>query len=64
MPKAYWDEAFISAVFLINRMPNAVLGGQVPFEVLYKFAVDYSLLKVFGNLCYPPLRPINKHKLE
>ncbi|TXG51510.1 hypothetical protein EZV62_024034 [Acer yangbiense] len=47
------------AVFLINRMPNAVLGGQVPFEALYKVAVDYSLLKntLIPNTTNPQQEP-------
>ena len=64
MPTCYWDEAFLSAVFLINRMPTAVIDNKAPFEVLNNHAIDYSLLKVFGCQCYPHIRPYNKNKLQ
>ncbi|TXG58975.1 hypothetical protein EZV62_016804 [Acer yangbiense] len=48
LPMMYWDEAFLAAVYLINRMPSSALGGQVPFQKLYHTDPDYSSLKVFG----------------
>lgn len=36
MPLKYWADAFISAVYLINRTPSRVLQYQTPIECLYR----------------------------
>ena len=64
MPYSFWDDAFSSSVFLVNRLPSKQLNYKSPLEVLYKIKPDYTFLKIFGCLCYPHLRPYNKHKLE
>lgn len=38
--------------YLINRTPNSVLKGLIPYEKLYGIAPMYVHLKVFGSLCY------------
>ena len=63
LPLKYWDEAFRTSVFLINRMPTPRLNLLSPLEVLFHTTPDYSSLRVFGCLCYPNLRPYNKLKL-
>ena len=35
MPLKFWDEAFIAAVYLINRTPSKFLGFKTPMECLY-----------------------------
>jgi transposase InsO family protein len=64
MPLRYWDEAFTTTCFLINRLPSPVLNNKSPFEVLFKHSPDYNFLKVFGCACWPHLRPYNQHKLD
>ena len=64
MPLKYWDEAFITATYLINCLPNKVVGNSTPLERLYHQKPDYNYLKNFGCACYPNLRPYNRHKLE
>jgi len=64
MPLKFWDEAFITAVFLINRTPSKVIHFATPFERLYNQQPDYSSLHVFGYACWPNLRPYNSRKLE
>ncbi|KAA8538352.1 hypothetical protein F0562_027825 [Nyssa sinensis] len=59
----YWVEAFNTAIFLINKLPTAVLHNQSPFQFLLNKSPDYSCIKVFGCICYPLLRPYNHHKL-
>jgi len=64
MPLKFWDEAFVTAVFLINRTPSKVIHFATPFERLYNQQPDYSSLRIFGCACWPNLRPYNSRKLE
>ena len=64
MPLKYWDEAFIAATYLINRLPTKVLDFSTPLEVLEKIKPDYASLWIFGCACYPNLCPLNARKLE
>jgi IS30 family transposase len=36
MPLKYWDEAFLAATYLINRLPTKVLGFCSPLERLFQ----------------------------
>jgi hypothetical protein len=60
----YWVDSFLTAVYVINRLPTSVLQNMSPYSKLYKKAPDYQKLRVFGCLCYPLLRPYNVHKLN
>jgi histone deacetylase 1/2 len=64
MPLKYWDEAFQTAVYLINRLPSKVIESQTPMKCVFGNSRDYSLLRIFGYACWPNLRPYNKHKLN
>ena len=64
IPHHFWDDAFSTSVYLINRLPTKLLQYSCPLETLYKVKPDYSFLKVFGCMCFPCLRPYNKHKLQ
>jgi hypothetical protein len=43
MPLKFWDEAFLTVVFLINRLPSRVINGYSPFKRLFDKSSDYSL---------------------
>jgi hypothetical protein len=60
----YWPDAFLTAVYIINRLPTPILQNTSPFFKLYNREPDYKRLRVFGCLCYPFLRPYGLHKLE
>jgi hypothetical protein len=64
LPLPFWDDAFSTACYLINRMPTTILQNQSPFEVLFKCSPDYSFLKTFGCLCWSNLRPYNTNKFQ
>jgi hypothetical protein len=36
MPLKYWDEAFLAATYLINRIPTKFLDFSSPLEILFK----------------------------
>jgi histone deacetylase 1/2 len=63
MPLKFWDEAFLAATFLINRIPSKVINFDTPLERLFHTQPDYSSLRVFGCACWPNWRPYNKQKL-
>jgi hypothetical protein len=60
----FWDEAFMAATFLINRLPSKVIDNQTTFERLLQQKPDYLSLRTFGCACWLNLRPYNRHKLE
>ncbi|PKI52922.1 hypothetical protein CRG98_026753 [Punica granatum] len=60
----FWDYAFETAVYLINRLPTKSLNFKSPHEILHGHKPNYVNLRVFGCLYYPYLRPYTRHKLE
>lgn len=64
MPLKYWDDAFITSVFLLNNLPLVARGFLTPYEVLYHKALNYQFLKVLECSCFPNLREYNQHKLD
>ncbi|GJV98077.1 putative RNA-directed DNA polymerase [Tanacetum coccineum] len=64
VPQRFWHYAFDTAVYLINRMPSRTSTNKSPFEHIFKRSPDYSFLRVFGCLCFPHLRPYNRHKMD
>jgi histone deacetylase 1/2 len=63
-PLQFWNYAFESSVYLINRMPTPVLQNQSPFECLFNRTPDYDFLRTFGCLCFPFMRLYHAHKLD
>lgn len=61
---SYWDDAFATTVHIMNVLPTKVLHGVYPHEQLFCHKPDYRQLCIFGCLCYPLLRPYNRHKLQ
>lgn len=48
----FWDEAFRTSVYLINRLPTVNLQCLTPVEALFKVPPQYKFLKVFGCSCF------------
>ncbi|MCH93963.1 retrovirus-related pol polyprotein from transposon tnt 1-94, partial [Trifolium medium] len=63
LPMKFWDHAFVTAAFLINRIPTPVLHNKSPYFVLLNKQPDYKSLKIFGCACFPFLRPYHSIKL-
>ena len=63
-PFRFWNYAFETSVYLINRMPTHILANRSPFDCLFIRSPDYHFLRTFGCLCFPFLCPYNNHKLD
>ncbi|KAA3477486.1 Retrovirus-related Pol polyprotein from transposon TNT 1-94 [Gossypium australe] len=64
LPFLFWTNAFYSDVHLINMLPTKVLNGISPIEKLFGRRLENHQLRVFKCLCFPLLRPYNRHKLQ
>nr|GEW50724.1 ribonuclease H-like domain-containing protein [Tanacetum cinerariifolium] len=53
LPPDYWTEALDLAVCLFNKLPSLAINNEMPFTFLFGAQPDYSVLHVFGCLCYP-----------
>ena len=58
MPLKFWDEAFLTATYLINLLPRKVIKFDIPITRLFGVAPNYNSLRVFGCACWPNLRHI------
>uniref|UniRef100_A0A2N9EH44 Integrase catalytic domain-containing protein n=1 Tax=Fagus sylvatica TaxID=28930 RepID=A0A2N9EH44_FAGSY len=63
-PVSFWGEAALTAVYTINRCPSPVVQNTTPYEQLFGTAPNYSLLKVFGCVCFVLLQPHERTKLQ
>ena len=57
MPLKFWDEAFLTATFLINLLPSKVINFDTSLERLLHTKPNYESLRVFGCACWPNLCP-------
>ncbi|XP_072952745.1 uncharacterized protein [Typha angustifolia] len=47
VPRSYWAEALLIALYLINRTPSSILDGLTPYNCLYDTSPSYGHLRVF-----------------
>ncbi|KAJ3527698.1 hypothetical protein NMY22_g9685 [Coprinellus aureogranulatus] len=52
LPKTYWTEAMTMAAHIIARTPAAGIGGDIPYERMFKRKVDPTTLRPFGCVAY------------
>ena len=68
VPKRFWVDAIMIAVFLINRMSAHVIDYQTPLRMLSRFHSISSVLnlcpKVFGYICYAHVHSHLRDKLD
>lgn len=64
MPIKYWDCAFETAIYLINRLPTKTLHLEIPFTKIFHTKPKFDFLRTFGCACFPCLRPYNSNKLQ
>jgi hypothetical protein len=56
VPLKLWVDAFLIAVYLINRLPLSSIGKETPYSKLFGKNPDYSGLRIFGCQCFPYLK--------
>lgn len=69
VPKFFWGEAVLTAVYLINRMPSRILGHKTPRQVLldkylYTHLISEIPFRIFGCVAYVFLQPHLRSKLD
>jgi hypothetical protein len=63
LPTSFWNDAFLTSIFIINRLPTPTLDNATPFLKLFGSSHDYTFFRTFGCSCFPPLHPYTSHKL-
>jgi hypothetical protein len=51
----FWVDAFLTSVFIINRLPTCVLDNVSPYYKLFNKNPDYTTFCTFGCACFPLL---------
>jgi hypothetical protein len=52
MPTAFWGEAMMTAVYILNRSPTMALNGRTPYKAWHGRKPAVSHLRVFGCLAF------------
>jgi transposase InsO family protein len=63
LPKILWAEAAVTAVYLMNRVPNRD-EKVTPYEMMYHRKPDVSHLRTFGCNAYPLIDESQRKKLD
>ena len=64
LPKIYWSYFVIHVAHIINMFSTPILSYFSSHEMLYKTALDFNQLKVFGSLCYASTLSTNISKFD
>lgn len=68
VPHRHWDDAFVTAVYLMNRMPSRVLGFKTPLQALSEHVTLPSVLlippKIFGCVAFVHPHKNQRTKLD
>lgn len=57
LPLAYWDYAFQTSVYLINRLPTSALNFEVPYTKQFHQPPDYTFPKPLDVHVFPIYDP-------
>ena len=64
LPKCFWGEAALTAVYTINHIPSPTTHNKSSFELFYGQTPDYSSLRIFGYACFVSLPLHERIKLQ
>jgi hypothetical protein len=64
LASSFWDEAVLTATYLINRSPTkALTNNKTPYEMWYHRKPSVKYLKVFGSTVYIHIKT-SKNKFD
>jgi hypothetical protein len=52
LPKKYWGEAAMAAIYIYNRTPHSVIGFKTPYKAKYGHKPDISNIRIWGSKAY------------
>ena len=64
LPRKFWAEAVLTAVYLRNRSPTTAVNGMTPFEALTGDKPCVHILRVFGCLAYVHVPKDERRKFD
>lgn len=64
LDKEFWAEACKTSVYVLNRVPSAVLDGQTPHFKLFGKQAKLDHLRVFGCRAYAQIYPNERTKMD
>ncbi|KAL2942055.1 Copia protein [Bienertia sinuspersici] len=50
LPFKHWGDCVLTATYIINRLPNSIIGDLSPYEKLFKEKPKYIQMRSFGYL--------------
>ncbi|CAN1189557.1 Retrovirus-related Pol polyprotein from transposon RE2, partial [Linum perenne] len=63
VPQSFWPEVVDTVIYLINRQVTPTLSDKPPYLALYGRMPSYSMLRVFGCVCFVLLPRTERTKL-
>lgn len=64
LPTQLWSCIFVTAAYLINRMPTSIPNMNTSYHILFRQPPNYTKIKTFCFICFPWLKPYTHNKLE
>ncbi|RVW31459.1 Retrovirus-related Pol polyprotein from transposon TNT 1-94 [Vitis vinifera] len=69
VPKSYWEEVVLTAIYMINRIPSRVLDSKSPVEILKSFYPHFKTSngltpRVFGCTAFVHVHSQHRDKLD
>jgi hypothetical protein len=53
LPNFFWEDAFLTAVYIINRLSSPMLQHKLPYEMVNNSKLDFNFYKFFDVLASP-----------
>ena len=64
LPRKFWAEAVLTAVYLRNRSPTSAVEKMTPYKSLYDEKPKADILRVFGCLTFAHIPKDQRHKFD
>ncbi|MCI05982.1 retrovirus-related pol polyprotein from transposon tnt 1-94, partial [Trifolium medium] len=64
VPKQFWPEAILWAVYVLNRSPTSSVQNMTPEEAWSGMKPSVHFFKIFGCLAHVHVKDVNRKKLD